>query len=143
MRVMVMVKASSESEAGVMPDEEILAAMTSYNEELVRAGILLAADGLHPSSDGKRVRISGNERTVIDGPFDDTSELLAGYWLWEVKSMQEALDWAKRCPNPHPGQESEIELRPVFELDEFPEATGDIHARVTAVREQVAAQDRP
>jgi len=118
MRVMVIVKATADSESGRMPDTEMLAAMGRFNEELVKAGILLAADGLHPSSRGKRVHFSGKNRTVIDGPFAETKELVAGYWLWQVKSMEEAVEWVKRCPNPMPG-DSDIEIRPLFELEEF------------------------
>lgn len=120
MRVMVIVKASKDSEAGVMPSTELLTAMGKFNEELVKAGIMLAGDGLHPSSKGKRVRFSGEKRTVIDGPFAETKELIAGYWLWQVKSMAEAIDWVKRCPNPMPG-ESDIEIRPLFEAADFGE----------------------
>src|SRR5215210_1457906 len=118
MKVMVLVKASADSEAGVMPGEQLLAEMGKYNEELVRAGILLAAEGLHPSSKGVRVRFSGADRTVTDGPFAETKELLAGFWLWRVKSMDEAIEWVKRCPNPMPG-EAEIEIRPIFEMEDF------------------------
>jgi hypothetical protein len=118
MRFMIMVKANAESEAGEMPSEELLAAMGAYNEELVKAGIMLAGDGLHPSSKGARVKFSGSDRTVIDGPFAETKELVAGYWLWQVKSKDEAIEWVKRCPNPMEG-ESEIEIRQVFEADDF------------------------
>jgi AraC family transcriptional regulator len=118
MKVMVLVKASKASEAGEMPSEQLLAEMGQYNEELVKAGILLAAEGLHPSSKGVRVRFSGEGRTVTDGPFAETKELVAGYWLWRVKSMAEAIAWVKRCPNPMPG-ESEIEIRPVFDAEDF------------------------
>jgi len=118
MKVMVMVKASKESEAGVMPTESLLAAMGKFNEELVKAGVLLAADGLRPSAQGKRVRFSGEQRSVIDGPFAETKELVAGYWLWQVKSIDEAVEWLKRCPNPMPS-DSEVEIRPVFELEDF------------------------
>src|SRR5687767_6952395 len=118
MKFMVMVKATKESEAGQMPDEKLLTAMGKFNEELVKAGVMLAGEGLHPSSKGARVRFSGTSRTVIDGPFIETKELIAGYWLWQVKSMQEAIDWVKRCPNPHPG-ESELEIRQVFEAEDF------------------------
>ncbi|MFO7324626.1 MAG: YciI family protein [Pseudomonadota bacterium] len=121
MRVMVIVKATADSEAGRMPEEELLLAMGRFNEELVKAGIMLAGDGLHPSSRGKRVRFSGRERTVIDGPFPETRELVAGYWIWQVRSMDEAVEWVKRCPNPMPG-ESEIEIRPIFEPADFGEA---------------------
>src|SRR5687768_2018702 len=118
MRFMVIVKATAESEAGVMPSTELMAAMGNYNEQLVKAGIMLAGEGLHPSGKGKRVRFSGTKRTVVDGPFAETKELIAGFWLWQVKSMDEALEWAKRCPNPMPG-ESELEIRPVFEAEDF------------------------
>jgi len=118
MRVMVMVKATRESEAGEMPGTDLLAAMGKFNEELVRAGVLLAGEGLHPSARGKRVRFSDNERTVVDGPFAETKELIAGFWLWQVKSMDEAVEWVRRCPNPMRG-DSEIEIRPLFEIDDF------------------------
>ena len=121
MRFMVMVKANEESEAGVLPSEELLTAMGKYNEELVKAGVMLAGEGLHPSSKGARVRFSGDKRTVIDGPFAETKELVAGFWLFEVKSLEEAIEWVKRCPNPMNG-ESEIEIRQVFEADDFGEA---------------------
>ena len=119
MRFMLIVKATKESEAGVMPREELLAEMGKYNEELVKAGVMLAGDGLHPSSRGKRVRFSGGKRTVLDGPFAETKELIAGYWLWQVKSKEEAIEWVKRCPNPMPGTEAEIEIRQVFEAEDF------------------------
>ncbi|MGE8178782.1 YciI family protein [Pseudomonas sp. H3(2019)] len=119
MRFMIIIKASKDSEAGVMPTQELLTAMGNYNEELVKAGILLGGEGLHPSSKGTRVRFSGEKRTVIDGPFAETKELIAGYWLWQVKSKQEAIDWVKRCPNPMPGTEAEIEIRQVFEAEDF------------------------
>jgi hypothetical protein len=118
MRVMVIVKASKESEAGQMPSEELLAAMGKYNEELAKAGVMLAGEGLHPTSRGKRVRFSGRQRTVIDGPFAETKELIAGFWLWQVRSMDEAVDWLKRAPF---DEETEVELRPVFEVDDFGE----------------------
>ena len=121
MRVMVLVKATKDSEAGIMPATELLEAMGKYNEELVNAGILLAGEGLHPSAKGKRVAFDGASRIVIDGPFAETRELVAGFWLWEVKDMAEAVDWVKRCPNPMPGP-SEIEIRPVFEAADFGEA---------------------
>jgi hypothetical protein len=121
MKVMVLVKATRDSEAGVMPSQQLLAEMGKFNEALAQAGVLLAGEGLHPSSKGARVRFSGKDRTVIDGPFAETKELIAGYWLWQVKSMQEAIDWVKRCPNPMPG-ESAIEIRPVFEPADFGEA---------------------
>jgi AraC family transcriptional regulator len=118
MKVMVFVKASKGSEAGEMPTEQLLTEMMAYNEQLVKAGIMLAGDGLQPSSKGARVRFSGKNRTVIDGPFAETKELVAGYWLWQVKSMQEAIDWVKRCPNPM-NEESDIEIRPLFEPEDF------------------------
>jgi hypothetical protein len=118
MRVMVMVKATPESEAGRMPGTELLAAMGRFNEELVKAGVMLAGEGLHPSARGKRVRFSGAQRSVIDGPFAETKELVAGFWLWQVRSMDEAVEWVRRCPNPMEG-ESEIEIRPVFEAEDF------------------------
>jgi hypothetical protein len=116
---MIIVKASQDSEAGIMPSEELLTDMGNYNEELAKAGILLAGEGLHPSSKGARVRFSGDKRTVIDGPFAETKELIAGYWLWQVKSREEAIEWVKRCPNPMPDTEAEVEIRQVFELDDF------------------------
>src|SRR5438477_3757624 len=122
MRFMVLVKASTDSEAGVLPDETLLTEMTTYNEELVKAGVLLAAEGLQPSSKGARVRFSGAKRTVIDGPFAETKELIAGYWLFQVKSLEECIEWVKRCPNPMPGTESEIEIRQVFEAQDFGDA---------------------
>ena len=118
MRVMVIVKANESSEKGVMPPAELFEAMGKYNEELAKAGILLAADGLHPSSRGVRVHFSGTKRTVTDGPFAETKELIAGYWLWEVRSMEEAIEWVRRCPNPHVG-DSDIEIRPIFSAEEF------------------------
>ena len=118
MRVMVLVKASKDSEAGVMPSQELLAEMGKFNEELVKAGVMLAGEGLHPTSRAKRVRFGAGERTVIDGPFAETKELLAGYWLWQVKSMAEAVEWVKRCPSPH-NEPGEIEIRPVFEAADF------------------------
>jgi hypothetical protein len=119
MRFMIIIKASQDSEAGVMPSQELLTAMGNYNEELAKAGILLAGEGLHPSSKGARVRFSGDKRTVIDGPFIETRELIAGFWLWQVKSKEEAIEWVKRCPNPMPGTEAEIEIRQVFEMEDF------------------------
>ncbi len=118
MRVMVLVKADKSSEAGALPDEKMLTEMGAFNEQLVKAGIMLEGEGLKPSSEGARVRFSGKNRTVIDGPFAETKELVAGYWIWKVKSLQEAIEWVKRCPNPMPG-ESEIEIRPVFEAEDF------------------------
>ena len=121
MRVMVMIKATKDSEAGVMPSQQLLVDMGRYNEELVKAGVMLAGEGLHPTSKGVRVRFSGSSRTAVDGPFAETKELVAGFWLWQVRSMAEAVEWVKRCPNPMLG-ESEIEIRPVFEADDFGEA---------------------
>ena len=118
MRFMILVKATKDSEAGTMPDETLLAEMGKFNEELVKAGVMLAGEGLHPSSNGARVRFSGAKRTVIDGPFTETKELVAGFWLWQVKSKEEAIEWVKRCPNPMPG-ESEIEIRQIFEAEDF------------------------
>lgn len=118
MQCMVIVKATKESEAGFMPSEELLTAMMNYNEELVKAGIMLAGDGLRPSSQGVRVSFDGADRTVIDGPFAETKELIAGYWIWQIGSLEEAVEWVKRCPNPMPGP-SEIEIRPIFEMDDF------------------------
>src|SRR5881409_3721863 len=121
MRFMVIVKANKDSEAGVLPDEKILTEMGKYNEELSKAGIMLAGEGLQPSSKGVRVRFDGSKRTVIDGPFAETKELIAGFWLWQCKSREDAIEWVKRCPNPMPGEVSEIEIRQVFEAEEFGE----------------------
>ena len=129
MRVMVLVKADANSEAGVMPDEKLLTAMGKFNDELVKAGVMLAGEGLHPSSKGKRVRFSGKQRTVLDGPFSETKELIAGFWLWQVKSLDEAIEWLKRCPNPMPG-ETDVEIRPVFEAEDFgAELTPELRAQ--------------
>ena len=121
MRFMAIVKATKESEAGVMPSPELFTAMGNFNEELVKAGVMLAGEGLHPSSKGARVKFKGHTRTVVDGPFTETKELIAGYWLWQVKSKAEAIEWVKRCPNPMPGTEAEIEIRQVFEAEDFGE----------------------
>lgn len=127
MRFMVIVKASKDSEAGKMPSEELIAAMGRYNEELLKAGIMLDGAGLKPSSEGARIAFSGSKRTVIDGPFTETKELVAGYWIWQVKSLEEAIEWAKRCPNPHE-EDSVIEIRPFFELEDFGESPAiEIH----------------
>lgn len=140
MRVMVLVKASKETEAGVMPSEELLTEMGKYNEELVKAGIMLAGEGLQPSSKGARVRFSGSTRTVVDGPFSETKELVAGFWLWQVRSLDEAIEWVKRCPNPT-GEESEIEIRQVFESEDFGEEfTPELRAQEDRLREQIAAR---
>lgn len=137
MRVMVMVKASQASEAGEMPGEALLAAMGRYNEELVKAGILLAGEGLHPSSKGVRMRFEGEGRTVVGGPFTETRELVAGFWLWQVRSMDEAIEWLRRCPNPH-AEPCEVEIRPVFEADDFGEAcTSELRDREERLRAQI------
>ena len=140
MRCMVIVKATKDSEAGVMPKEKLLAEMGKFNEELVKAGVMLAGDGLRPSSKGKRVRFSGEKRTVIDGPFAETKELIAGYWLWQVRSMDEAVEWVKRCPNPFDG-ESEIEIRQVFEADDFgAEFTPELREQEKRINQQIAGE---
>jgi hypothetical protein len=140
---MVIVKATKSSEAGVMPSQKLLADMGNFNEELVKAGIMLAGDGLRPSSKGKRVRFSGGKKTVIDGPFAETKELIAGYWIWQVKSMEEAVEWVRRCPDPMPGEESEIEIRPVFEADDFGrEFTPELRAQEERLRAEVARQQK-
>ena len=142
MRCMVIVKANKDSEAGIMPKQKLLAEMGKFNEELVKAGVLLAGDGLQPSSKGKRVRFSGEKRTVIDGPFTETKELIAGFWLWQVRSMEEAVEWVKRCPNPHNG-ETEIEIRQVFEVEDFgSELTPQLREQEERLRAQVAAKKR-
>lgn len=139
MRVMVIVKATNHSEAGVMPSEAALAEMGNYNEQLVKAGIMLAGEGLHPSSKGKRVKFAGNQRTVVDGPFAETKELIAGFWLWQVKSMEEAMEWARRCPDPMPGEQAELEIRPVFEPDDFgKEFTPELRAQEDRLRAEIA-----
>jgi hypothetical protein len=140
MRFMVMVKADKNSEAGVMPSEQLLADMGKYNEELVKAGVLLAGEGLHPSSKGARVRFSGSKRTVIDGPFPETKDLVAGFWLLQVKSKEEAIEWVKRCPNPMPG-ESEIEIRQVFEAEDFgTEFTPELREQEERLRAEIATK---
>lgn len=137
MKVMVMVKASASSEAGVMPSESLLAAMGRFNEELVKAGVMLAGEGLHPSVRGRRIRFSGSTRTVTDGPFAETKELIAGFWLWQVKSIEEAVEWVKKCPNPMP-EDSEIEIRPVFQAEDFgAEFTPELRAREEQLRTQL------
>lgn len=139
MRVMVIVKATKESEAGVMPEEKLMVEMGHYNEALVNAGIMLAGEGLHPSSRGARVRFSGTNRTVIDGPFTETKELIAGFWLWQVKSLEDAIEWVKRCPNPMLS-ESESEIRPVFEAEDFGEAyTPEVREQEDRIRAQLEA----
>jgi hypothetical protein len=140
MRVMVLIKADEDTEAGVMPSEQLLAEMGKYNEELVKAGVMLAGEGLHPSSKGKRVRFSGDKRTVIDGPFAETKELIAGFWLWQVKSIEEAVEWARRCPNPD-GLDSVIEIRPVFDLEDFGESlTPEVRAQEERLRDRLSGQ---
>lgn len=136
MRVMVIVKATKNSEAGIMPSTEMLDQMSKYNDELIKAGVLLNGDGLHPSSKGKRVQFKGAQRAVIDGPFAETKELIAGFWLWQVKSMEEAVEWARRCPDPMPGEDAELEIRPLFDIEDFGEAaTDEIRERERRQRE--------
>jgi len=138
MRVMVLIKATEQSEAGEMPGEELLSAMTAFNEELVRAGVMLGGDGLRPSSAGARVVFTGSERKVVDGPFAETKELLAGYWVWQVASLDEAIEWVKRIPDPMPGSEAVVEIRPVFESDDFGEEfTPELRAREDELRRQL------
>ena len=140
MRCIVMVKATKDSEAGIMPSRQLLADMAKFNQELVKAGVMLAAEGLQPSSQGKRVRFSGQKRTVIDGPFSETKELIAGFWLWQVRSMEEAIEWVKRCPCPFEG-EAEIEIRQVFEAEDFgPELTPELKEQQERMREQIATK---
>jgi len=140
MRFMVIVKATRDSEAGKMPSEELLAAMGNFNEELVKAGVMLSGDGLRPSSQGARVRFSGDKRSVIDGPFAETKELVAGFWMWKCKSLAEAINWVKRCPHPHPGSECEIEIRQVFEMEDFgDEMTPELREQEDRLRTQAEA----
>ncbi len=144
MRVMVMIKADEDTEAGVMPSEQLLTDMGKFNEELVKAGVMLAGEGLHPSSKGKRVKFSGGKATVIDGPFTETKELIAGFWLWQVKSMEEAVEWVKRMPSPDDADDAEavIEIRPVFEAEDFgAEFTPELREQEARLRAQIAAQD--
>lgn len=139
MRFMVLVKASAESEEGAMPDEQMLTEMGKYNEELVAAGVMRAGEGLHPSSKGARVRFSGSSRTVVDGPFAETKELIAGFWIWEVDSLEQAIEWARRCPNPT-GEESELEIRQIFETEDFGDAlTPELREAEDRMRQQVEA----
>lgn len=143
MRFMVLIKATKESEAGVMPNEQLLTAMGAFNDELVKAGVMVAGEGLHPSAKGKRVRFSGKDRTVIDGPFAETKELIAGYWLWQTASLDEAVEWVKRCPSPFEG-EAEIEIRQVFEMDDFgAEFTPDLRAQEERQRAAIAERQQP
>ncbi len=138
MRIMVIVKATANSEAGLPPSPELLDAMTKYNDELVRAGIMVAGDGLQPSRVAKRVRMTAGQRKVIDGPFAESKELIAGYWIWQVRSMDEALEWARRCPDPMPGEEGMLELRPLYELDDFGEnVTPEVRERVERQRAEL------
>ena len=140
MRFMIIVKATKDSEAGVIPSEQLLTEMGKFNEELMKAGIMLAGDGLHPSSKGARVRFSGKQRTVVDGPFAETKELIAGFWLWKVNSKEEAIEWVKRCPNPHAG-ESEIEIRQVFEAEDFgTEFTPELREQEERLRKNLSSR---
>ena len=141
MKVMVIVKATKNSEAGVLPTEKLLADMGKFNEELVNAGIMLAGEGLHPSAKGKRIQFSGSNRTVVDGPFAETKELIAGYWIWQVRSMDEAVEWARRCPDPMPGEEGELEIRPIFEAEDFgKEFTPELRAQEDRLRREIERQ---
>jgi hypothetical protein len=143
MRVMVLIKANKDSEAGVLPDEKLLTEMMTYNEELVKAGVMLAGEGLHPSSKGARVKFSGGKPSVTDGPFTETKELIAGFWLWQVKSLEEAVEWVKRCPHPEDGSEGEIEIRQVFEAEDFgAEFTPELRAKEEELRAQVEQQTK-
>jgi hypothetical protein len=144
MRVMVIVKATKNSEAGILPSEKLLAEMGKFNEELLKSGILLVGEGLHPSSKGKRVTFAGGKRAVIDGPFAETKELVAGFWLWQVKSMDEALEWVKRCPDPMPGEEAVIEIRPLFEADDFAasDPSGKLRQKEADLRKRVESRLR-
>jgi hypothetical protein len=136
MRFMILIKATKDSEAGIMPSQQLLTEMGKFNEELVKAGVMLAGEGLHPTSKGARVKFSGSKRTVIDGPFAETKELLAGFWLWQVKSKEEAIEWVKRCPNPH-NEETEVEIRQVFEAEDFgAELTPELREQETRLRAQ-------
>jgi hypothetical protein len=137
MRVMVMVMGNADSEAGTMPDEKMLTEMGAYNEELVKAGIMLSGEGLHPTSKAKRIKFSGDSRSVVDGPFSETKEMIAGFWIWQVTSMEEAVEWAKRCPNPA-GQEGQLEIRPIFEAEDFGEAyTPEVQAQEERLRAEL------
>jgi hypothetical protein len=141
MRFMVIVKATADSEAGIMPGEELFTAMGKYNEELVNAGVMLAGDGLHPSSKGARVRFVGDRQIVTDGPFPETKELVAGFWIWKCASLQEAIEWAKKCPNPMPGTEGVLEIRQIFDLEDFGDAmTPELREQEKRLQEQLAAQ---
>jgi len=138
MKVLVIVKATRNSEAGVLPGEKLLAEMGRFNEELVKAGVLIAGEGLHPSAKGKRIHFSGGRRSVVDGPFPETKALVAGFWVWKVRSMDEAVEWARRCPDPMPGEEAELELRPIFEAEDFGEVlTPELRAQEERLRAEV------
>ncbi len=142
MRVMVIVKATKSSETGALPSETLLAEMGKYNEELVRAGVILAGEGLHPSSKGKRIEFNGSRRDVVDGPFGHTEELVAGFWLWQVANLDEAIEWARRCPDPMPGERAVLEIRPVFESEEFAESdpSGTLRERENELRKAVESR---
>ncbi|WP_394842090.1 YciI family protein [Pendulispora brunnea] len=143
MRVMVIIKATKNSEAGIMPSEELLRAMGDFNEELVKAGVMLAGDGLHPSNKGKRIKFSAGKRLVVDGPFSETKELIAGFWVWQVRSMEQAVEWARRCPDPMPGEDAELELRPIFEAEDFgQEFTPELRAQEERLRAEVERQQK-
>ena len=143
MRVMVIVKATKNSEAGALPSQQLLTEMFKFNEELVKAGVMLEGDGLRPSSKGKRIKFSGGKRTVVDGPFAETKELIAGYWVWQVRSMEEAVEWARRCPDPMPGEEAELEIRPFFEADDFgKEFTPELRAQEERLRRDIERQKK-
>ena len=143
MKVMVLVKATKNSEAGSLPTEKLFSDMMAYNEKLMKAGILLAGDGLRPSSQGKRVRFGGDKKVVVDGPFSETKELVAGYWLWQVKSMDEAVEWVRRCPDPMPGEQSEIEIRPLYEAEDFSEAlTPELRAQEQRIRSKLEDREK-
>lgn len=144
MRVMVLVKATKNSEAGVMPGEELLTKMGQFNEELVKAGVLLSGEGLHPSRRGRRVRFSSGQQSVVEGPFPETSQLVAGFWIWKVNSMDEAVQWARRCPDPMPGEEAELELRPIFEAEDFgPALTPELRAQEDRLRSELRREQKP
>jgi len=143
MRVMVIVKATKNSEAGLMPSEKLLADMGKFNEELVKAGVMQAGEGLHPSKRGKRVRFAGGKKTLTDGPFAETKELIAGFWLWKVKSMEEAVEWARRCPDPSPGEDAELEIRPIFEAEDFgKELTPELRAQEDRLRAEIERKNK-
>ena len=143
MRVMVIVKATKNSEAGVMPSEKLFTEMGKYNEELVKAGIMLAGDGLKPSSKGKRIKFAGGKRSVVDGPFAETKELVAGFWIWQVRSIEEAAEWARRCPDPMPGEDAELEIRPFYEMEDFGEEfTPELRAQEERIRAEVERQKK-